>query len=72
MVRSGFLACHMIGNDGNPGPGPNLTRVGSKLTPAAITRALRNPAAPMPSYSGLDSLSLRSLVSYLTRLRANP
>ncbi|MDQ6807141.1 MAG: hypothetical protein M3065_19770, partial [Actinomycetota bacterium] len=33
MVRSGCLACHVIGNEGSPGPGPNLSRVGSKLSP---------------------------------------
>src|SRR5438445_4121342 len=29
--QSGCLACHVIGSNGNDGPGPNLTNVGSRL-----------------------------------------
>src|ERR1700755_2490639 len=34
--QSGCLACHVIGDNGNNGPGPPLTHVGSKLPPGAI------------------------------------
>jgi menaquinol-cytochrome c reductase cytochrome b/c subunit len=48
VAQSGCLACHKIGENGNGGPGPNLTRIGDKLPRAAILRTLENPTAPMP------------------------
>ena len=32
-AQSGCLACHVIGDNGNNGPGPPLTHIGSKLPP---------------------------------------
>src|SRR3954467_996421 len=52
-AQSGCLACHKIGENGNDGPGPNLTYIGDRLLPAAIRRTLENPTSPMPSYPGL-------------------
>src|ERR671934_1340864 len=37
-AQSGCLACHKIGDNGNDGPGPHLTTIGSKLEPGAIRR----------------------------------
>jgi menaquinol-cytochrome c reductase cytochrome b/c subunit len=51
--QSGCEACHQIGSNGNNGPGPNLTHIGSELRPAAIASTLRNPTSPMPSFAGL-------------------
>jgi menaquinol-cytochrome c reductase cytochrome b/c subunit len=51
--QSGCLACHIIGSNGNNGPGPVLTHIGSILRPNAIASTLRNPTAPMPSFTGL-------------------
>jgi menaquinol-cytochrome c reductase cytochrome b/c subunit len=51
--QSGCLACHVIGTNGNNGPGPPLTHIGSILRPNAIASTLRNPTAPMPSFAGL-------------------
>jgi menaquinol-cytochrome c reductase cytochrome b/c subunit len=51
--QSGCLACHVIGTNGNNGPGPPLTHVGDHLRPNAIASTLRNPTAPMPSFAGL-------------------
>ena len=45
-AQSGCLACHKIGENGNDGPGPELTDIGDKLYPAAIERTLENPTAP--------------------------
>jgi len=69
VAGSGCVACHRIGNDGNNGPGPDLTTVGRRLSPEAITLALNSPAAPMPSYRGLPRDKLRALVAYLSSLR---
>ena len=52
VAQSGCLACHKIGENGNDGPGPELTDIGDKLPKAAILRTLENPTAPMPSFAG--------------------
>jgi menaquinol-cytochrome c reductase cytochrome b/c subunit len=70
--QSGCLACHQIGDNGNNGPGPPLTHIGSKLRPAAIASTLRNPTAPMPSFKGLAQTSpqkFKDLVNFLAELQ---
>src|SRR5512142_467933 len=70
--QSGCLACHIIGDNGNNGPGPPLTHIGSKLRPAAIASTLRNPTAPMPSFKGLAEQSpqkFQNLVNFLAELQ---
>jgi menaquinol-cytochrome c reductase cytochrome b/c subunit len=70
--QSGCLACHVIGDNGNNGPGPPLTHVGSKLPPGAIASTLRNPTAPMPSFKGLaqqDPKKFQNLVGFLSELQ---
>jgi menaquinol-cytochrome c reductase cytochrome b/c subunit len=70
--QSGCLACHQIGDNGNNGPGPPLTHIGSKLRPAAIASTLRNPTAPMPSFQGLAQQSpqkFQNLVNFLSELQ---
>jgi hypothetical protein len=70
VAASGCMACHRIGNDGNNGPGPDLTTVGRRLSREAITRALNSPAPPMPSYRGLPPDKFRASVAYLSSLRS--
>ena len=67
VAQSGCLACHKIGDNGNAGPGPNLTHIGARLPHQAIARTLVNPTAPMPSFktcrpqsSARSSISSRS------------
>jgi len=70
--QSGCLACHVIGSNGNNGPGPPLTHIGAKLPPAAIASTLRNPTAPMPSFKGLAQNSpqkFQNLVNFLSMLQ---
>jgi menaquinol-cytochrome c reductase cytochrome b/c subunit len=70
--QSGCLACHQIGDNGNNGPGPPLTHIGSKLRPAAIASTLRNPTAPMPSFKSLaqqDPQKFQNLVNFLAELQ---
>ncbi len=70
--QSGCLACHIIGDNGNNGPGPPLTHIGSKLRPQAIASTLRNPTAPMPSFRGLaqqDPQKFQNLVNFLAELQ---
>jgi len=70
--QSGCLACHKIGENGNDGPGPNLSHVGSKLRPDAIASTLRNPTAPMPSFKALATNTpgkFKNLVGFLSELQ---
>jgi menaquinol-cytochrome c reductase cytochrome b/c subunit len=67
-AQSGCLACHKIGENGNGGPGPNLTEIGARLPAAAIRRTLENPTAPMPSYAGLPEQKKSDLVAFLAQL----
>lgn len=72
MAQSGCLACHKVGENGNDGPGPQLTHVANKLPPAAIAQTLRNPTAPMPTFEGLAKNSpekFAALVSFLGQLK---
>jgi ubiquinol-cytochrome c reductase cytochrome b subunit/menaquinol-cytochrome c reductase cytochrome b/c subunit len=71
-AQSGCLACHKIGENGNGGPGPNLSKIGARLPREAIARTLVNPTAPMPSFSGLqrdDPQKFDNLVDFLSQLR---
>ncbi|HET9102907.1 MAG TPA: cytochrome B [Solirubrobacteraceae bacterium] len=70
--QSGCLACHVIGENGNNGPGPTLTHIGSIRRPGAIASTLRNPTAPMPSFAGLarnDPQKFQALVTFLSELQ---
>jgi ubiquinol-cytochrome c reductase cytochrome b subunit/menaquinol-cytochrome c reductase cytochrome b/c subunit len=70
--ESGCLACHVIGENGNNGPGPNLTTVGNRLAPGAIAATLKNPTAPMPSFKALAQESpqkFQALVTFLSELQ---
>jgi menaquinol-cytochrome c reductase cytochrome b/c subunit len=69
VAQSGCLACHKIGENGNDGPGPELTEIGDKLLPGAIKRTLENPTAPMPSFAGLPEEKKTALVNFLASLR---
>ncbi len=68
MLQTGCLACHRLGNQGNNGPGPNLSNIGAELSARVIARTLRHPVAPMPSFA-LNRRDFRALVSYLSHLR---
>jgi ubiquinol-cytochrome c reductase cytochrome b subunit/menaquinol-cytochrome c reductase cytochrome b/c subunit len=67
--QSGCEACHEIGANGNNGPGPNLTHIGSLLPEAAIASTLRNPTAPMPSFRNLSPKKFQSVVGFLSDLQ---
>jgi mono/diheme cytochrome c family protein len=69
LAQSGCLACHKIGENGNDGPGPNLTEIGSRSNKQAILRTLENPTAPMPSFAGLPEPKKAALVDFLSSLK---
>jgi menaquinol-cytochrome c reductase cytochrome b/c subunit len=72
LASSGCLGCHRIGENGNSGPGPALTDIGSRVGRQAIARTLINPTAPMPSFSRLkedNPKQFEELVNYLGSLK---
>jgi Cytochrome C oxidase, cbb3-type, subunit III len=72
VEESGCEGCHEIGDNGNNGPGPPLTHIGATLRPGAISAALRDPTAPMPSFKDLAQTSpkkFRALVEFLRMLK---
>ena len=72
LSGAGCLGCHRIAGFGNAGPGPDLSRIGARMTSGEIARTLVNPRAPMPSYSRFRRerpAEFRELVRYLAALR---
>ncbi|HEY2438418.1 MAG TPA: cytochrome B [Solirubrobacteraceae bacterium] len=67
--QSGCLACHVIGSNGNNGPGPNLTHVGALVPTQAIASTLINPTPPMPSFRNLPKQKFANLVAFLSELQ---
>ena len=67
--QSGCLACHVIGSNGNDGPGPNLTHVASKVPQQQLASTLINPTPPMPSFAGLPKNKFNTLVAFLSQLQ---
>jgi ubiquinol-cytochrome c reductase cytochrome b subunit/menaquinol-cytochrome c reductase cytochrome b/c subunit len=67
--ESGCLACHVIGTNGNNGPGPVLTHVAAVLPVAGIASTLRNPTPPMPSFRNLPPQKFQDLVTFLSELQ---
>jgi hypothetical protein len=68
-AQSGCLACHKFGDNGNSGPGPNLTHIGARLPQAAIARSLDVGPGIMPSYQNLDPQKFNDLTLFLASLK---
>lgn len=69
VAVSGCLACHKIGQNGNAGPGRELTHIGSVLSRAELGRALVASRPPMPSFKGLRPAERGAIVAFLAQLR---
>ena len=69
VAQSGCLACHKIGDNGNIGPGPELTHIASRLPRQGIARTLVNPTAPMPSFKNLPPQKFNAVVDFLSQLK---
>ncbi|MEK6278051.1 MAG: c-type cytochrome [Actinomycetota bacterium] len=68
VAQSGCLACHKIGANGNNGPGPELTHIGSRIPEAAILRSLQIGPGIMPSYNDLAPEKQRQVAEFLASL----
>jgi menaquinol-cytochrome c reductase cytochrome b/c subunit len=69
VAQSGCLACHKLGDNGNAGPGPELTHIASRIPRQAIARTLVNPTAPMPSFKNLPAKKFNAIVNFLSQLK---
>jgi menaquinol-cytochrome c reductase cytochrome b/c subunit len=67
-AQSGCGACHKIGDNGNNGPGPELTHIGARIPRAAIIRSLQIGPGIMPSYKALPPKKLNDLANFLSSL----
>ena len=68
-AQSGCLACHKFGENGNDGPGPELSNIGERMKAQSIARTLINPTAPMPSFKDLPEDKFNNLVVFLSNLK---
>jgi ubiquinol-cytochrome c reductase cytochrome b subunit/menaquinol-cytochrome c reductase cytochrome b/c subunit len=69
VAQAGCLACHKLGENGNDGPGPNLTTIADRLPATGIARTLVNPTAPMPSFKNLPPNKFKAAVAFLSQLK---
>jgi menaquinol-cytochrome c reductase cytochrome b/c subunit len=68
VASSGCLACHKLGENGNNGPGPELTHIGSRIPRAAIIRSIEIGPSIMPSFRELPKKKLNELADFLASL----
>jgi menaquinol-cytochrome c reductase cytochrome b/c subunit len=69
VAQSGCLACHKIGDNGNAGPGPDMSHIAARLPRQGIARTLVNPTAPMPSFKNLPPQKFKAVVEFLSQLK---
>jgi menaquinol-cytochrome c reductase cytochrome b/c subunit len=67
-ANAGCLACHKIGENGNNGPGPELTHIGARIPRAAIIRSVEIGPGIMPSYRDLPEKKKEELANFLSSL----
>jgi menaquinol-cytochrome c reductase cytochrome b/c subunit len=68
VAQEGCLACHKLGENGNDGPGVELTEIGARIPRNAITRSLEVGPGIMPSYAGLPPEKKEALTGFLASL----
>jgi menaquinol-cytochrome c reductase cytochrome b/c subunit len=68
VAQSGCLSCHKLGTNGNNGPGPELTHIGSRIPRAAIIRSLQIGPGIMPSYQDLPPQKQEDVAAFLASL----
>jgi len=68
VASQGCLACHKLGENGNDGPGPELTEIGRQIPRAAIERSLEVGPGIMPAYGDLSRRQTDDLTAFLASL----
>ena len=69
VAQTGCLACHRLGDNGNSGPGPELTNIGARIPRNAILRSLVAGPGIMPSFEGLGKKKLNEVADFLASLQ---
>jgi quinol-cytochrome oxidoreductase complex cytochrome b subunit len=67
-AQAGCLACHKVGENGNNGPGPELTHIAQRVPRAAIIRSIQIGPGIMPAYRDLSEEKLNQLSDFLSSL----
>ena len=68
VAGSGCLACHKLGENGNNGPGPELTHIAQRIPREAIIRSVEIGPGIMPSFRDLPPKKLNELADFLSSL----
>jgi menaquinol-cytochrome c reductase cytochrome b/c subunit len=68
VAESGCLACHKLGENGNNGPGPELTHIGSRVPRAAIIRSIEIGPGEMPEFKDYTPEQLNQIGDFLASL----
>ena len=68
VAGAGCLACHQLGENGNHGPGPELTHIAESTPRAAILRSVEIGPGIMPSFRDLPQKKLDQLADFLASL----
>jgi quinol-cytochrome oxidoreductase complex cytochrome b subunit len=68
VATAGCLACHKLGENGNDGPGPELTHIAEDVPRAAILRSVEIGPGIMPSYRELPPKKKEELADFLASL----
>jgi menaquinol-cytochrome c reductase cytochrome b/c subunit len=69
VAQSYCLACHRLGDNGNSGPGPELTNIGARIPRNAILRSLVAGPGIMPSFQDLGKKKLNEVADFLASLQ---
>ena len=64
------MACHMIKGVGQPGPGPDLTQVGTRnvVTPQTAEQFLKSPPGGMPPFANFTPEQYQQIGTFLSGL----
>src|ERR1700754_1293741 len=68
VAGAGCLACHKLGENGNHGPGPDLTHIADRIPKAAILRSVEIGPGIMPAFRDLPPKKLNQLADFLSSL----
>jgi menaquinol-cytochrome c reductase cytochrome b/c subunit len=69
VAQTGCLACHKLGDNGNAGPGPDLTHIGARIPRNAILRSLQAGPGVMPSFQDFPQRKLNDIADFLASLK---
>ena len=69
VAQTYCLSCHRLGDNGNSGPGPELTNIGARIPRNAILRSLVAGPGIMPSFQDLGKKKLNQVADFLASLQ---